>query len=195
MVLQKSHVDNLNHIYSITYATELNIKMAVLLKFNWAYDASKNNIIKHYQLHWSTSVFETDRYDSIDMSILYSVFIPSLQVSLLYCQSSGQSIMAKHPNLTTKVAMRFPSTAMSFLENDTSYSICWYTERPRKWRQNQNPAPPNLIQSPNRLLNQTPCFRRLWPIKRLSWCTECSSSPLLSSVSFYWFCSYCWRKS
>ena len=40
----------------------------------------KNN--KHYQLHWSTSVFETDRYDSIDMSILYSVFIPSLQ--LLY---------------------------------------------------------------------------------------------------------------
>lgn len=40
----------------------------------------KNN--KHYQLHWSTSVFVTDRYDSIDMSILYSVFIPSLQ--LLY---------------------------------------------------------------------------------------------------------------
>ena len=61
----------------------------------------KNN--KHYQLHWSTSVFETDRYDSIDMSILYSVFIPSLQVALLYCQSSGQSIMAKHPNLTTKL--------------------------------------------------------------------------------------------
>lgn len=193
MVLQKPHVYNPNHIYSITYATELNLKMAVFLKFNWAYGASKNN--KHYQLHWSTSVFETDRYDSIDMSILYSVFIPSLQVALLYCQSYGQSIMAKHPNLTTKVSMRFPSTAMSFLENDTSHSICWYTELPRKWRQNQKPAAPNLIQSPNRLLNQKPCFRRSWPIKRLSWCTECSSSPLLSSVSFYWFCSYCWRKS
>lgn len=87
------------------------------------------------------------------------------------------------------------STAMSFLENVTSHSICWYTELPRKWRQNQKPAAPNLIQSPNRLLNQKPCFRRSWPIKRLSWCTECSSSPLLSSVSFYWFCSYCWRKS
>ena len=62
------------------YATELNLKMAVFLKFNWAYGASKNN--EHYQLHWSTSGFETDRYDSIDMSILYSVFIPSLQ--LLY---------------------------------------------------------------------------------------------------------------
>lgn len=80
MVLQKSHVYDPNHIYSITYATELNLKMAVFLKFNWAYGASKTN--KHYQLHWSTSVFETDRYDSIDMSILYSVFIPSLQ--LLY---------------------------------------------------------------------------------------------------------------
>lgn len=187
MVLQKSQVYNLNHIYSITYATELNIKMAVFLKFNWAHDASKHN----KQL--STSVFETDRYDSIDMSILNSVFIPSL--ALLYCQSSGQSIMAKHPNLPTKVAMSFPSTAMSFLDNDTSHSICWYTELPRKWRQNQKPAAPNLIQSPNRLLNQKPCFRRSWPIRRLSWCTECSSSPLLSSVSFYWFCSYCWRKS
>ena len=41
MVLQKSHVYNLNHIYSITYATELNIKVEVFLKFNWAYDASK----------------------------------------------------------------------------------------------------------------------------------------------------------
>ena len=80
MVLQKSHVYNPNHIYSITYATELNFKMAVFLKFNWAYGASKNN--KYDQLRWSTSVFETDRYDSSDMSILYSVFIPSLQ--LLY---------------------------------------------------------------------------------------------------------------
>ena len=43
MVLQKSRVYNLNHIYSITNATELNIKMAVLLKFNCAHDASKNN--------------------------------------------------------------------------------------------------------------------------------------------------------
>lgn len=58
MVLQKSHVYNLNRIYSITYATELNLKMA-------AYGASKNN--KYDQLRWSTSVFETDRYDSIDI--------------------------------------------------------------------------------------------------------------------------------
>ena len=43
MVLQKSRVYNLNHIYSVTNATELNIKMAVLLKFNCAHDGSKNN--------------------------------------------------------------------------------------------------------------------------------------------------------
>lgn len=43
MVLQKFHVYSLNRIYSMTYVTELSIKMAVFLKFNWAYDASKNN--------------------------------------------------------------------------------------------------------------------------------------------------------
>lgn len=73
MVLQKSHVYNPNHIYSITYATELNLKMAVFLKFNWAYGASKNN--KYDQLRWSTSVFETDRYDSIDICQSYIQYL------------------------------------------------------------------------------------------------------------------------